>query len=180
MADDRRIAFAAIIVSGLVGVSAPIIAWVATRDTQHQASAQQLAISDRAEFRAVLDRAARDVVAAAGTVADSVARQRAAGVAVGETQATRLVGIVKTLNFDVVRLRIRLGDNDPVARTYLDAVGQINLVASLLTARTKGGRPSSLNAPRLREIDSSQLHIEEALRTFVATAHTRAGTISAG
>ena len=72
MADDRRITLAALVVSGVIGVASPLIAWRASLDSQRTAAesaetlqrasaAEERARTDVAELRAILDRALVDL-----------------------------------------------------------------------------------------------------------------------
>src|SRR3954463_11512321 len=56
MAEDKKLAALAVIVTGLVGICAPIITWVATRDAQDATTRSEIVRTDRAELRSVLER----------------------------------------------------------------------------------------------------------------------------
>jgi hypothetical protein len=115
MSDDRLIAIVAVMVSGVVGVAGPFIAWRATVGSTHDARV----LADRTELRSVLDQSTADVrslqdrTAAAFTlwIPDGERPRSAAGrrsflAAVADTQ--HVVGVVQQ---DLARLRIRLGNS---------------------------------------------------------------------
>lgn len=165
---DRSVALAAIVVTGIVGVAGPLITWRATRDAQAQAAHEQLMREDRAELRAVLDRAAIALERANSEVfeADGERERSPAGGLKADAPVFRRVDDV---GFSSQRLLIRLdGERTHAADHYVRAA-----TAQLQAIQLFNRRPT----PARRQAAARAL--ERASRetdAFVDSAHKLAGT----
>jgi hypothetical protein len=118
VAEDRRVALAAVVVTGVIGVSGPLITWAATRDAQEASARAELVRAERADARAVLDRAAITLERAIRE-AQRAARVWDTGHVVDHFD-TRFGRSVNALLHDAQRLRIRLGRH-PAVTHYINA-----------------------------------------------------------
>jgi hypothetical protein len=117
VAEDRRLAMAAVIMSGIVGFGAPVLSMLAARSIQNAAFRNERVQADRTELRSVLDRAAVEVTSFQVTTQDAASswyyRTRAR-----YRDAQRLRRGVFELRRNYYRLRLRLGAKDPAVRSY--------------------------------------------------------------
>jgi hypothetical protein len=124
MPDDRRIALVAVIVTGVVGLGAPLISIVATRQNQRDAFRDERSRVDTAELRGVID----DATVAVATLINNA--EVASGAsdddllpAADEQERKRRA--VKALEEDVQRMRrsyyrlqLRLGAREQAVAEY--------------------------------------------------------------
>jgi hypothetical protein len=136
MPEDHKLALAAVVVTGIVGVTGPLITWRATRDAQQTAGRIEEVQADRAEIRRVLDRAIGDLLKAnrAGSfylqwsASDPLGSPRQQmGWSPSDVRGRRFPGdqldeAITAARRSDVRLRIRLGDRSPVVSAYSQAV----------------------------------------------------------
>jgi hypothetical protein len=194
MADDRRVAIAALAVTALVGFTAPIVSCQSTRQAQRDAARASLE-AQRAASRAELVREERrDLRAALSGAGELLQRSVDAGsdlavqvqLGVGNPPAEILEDILAwpdtSRSVDLItrrlnriggqmrlarqRLLIRLGPKSDVFRVYDDAVDQTILLTLILPQLRSGKDPTK----NLRALQDDQ-------RDFQAAAYELAGSI---
>jgi hypothetical protein len=117
MAEGRSIALAAVVVSGVVGVTAPVVTWLSTRSAQRSQAHSQLVREDRAELRSVLDSAAVALTGAVTAASRDEDAWRLAGAG-GLKRPLQLGRRLDEVRFGLERLSVRLGSDATVVRAY--------------------------------------------------------------
>jgi hypothetical protein len=186
VADDKRIAVVAILVTGVVGVAAPVITWRAGVSGQRAASRDARVRDDLAELRARLDHALANFIDVRNGVelelqsfsipylnrlTDAEARSQE-GIYVRRHNAA--VKAWRTAAADGVRLRIRLG-NDRTYRAYATALSAYRGASLYMVTHTSTGTGSG----RTGELDRVNRRIDRAnaaFRNFEAAAHRLVGS----
>jgi hypothetical protein len=176
MAEDRRIALAALAVTAVVGVGAPIGTVMVTSEHDSNRLRAEQAQADRTELRGVLDSAATrlDVLEArfydamyeraSRSEPDLVPARKYRNRREVEPVARRLEALIDTLRQDYNRIAIRVGVNAPVAKRMLDAIHNADHVVELFAR-------SPLDAELHVEMQqASDLFSEQRVR-FVSAAN---------
>ena len=137
MPEDRRLALAAVIVTGAVGLGAPVFSMIAAREVQEDALQANRSQSDLAELRGVFDVTAAQVPqlqVAAQAVGDA---WRPSGrsdwrTPTFERRFRQFQSRVDEMRRNYYRLRLRLGSSaEPVLaldRLYKEAIGLLELL----------------------------------------------------
>ena len=143
MAEDRRIALAALAVTAVVGVGAPIGTVIVTNEHDTNRLRAEQAQADRTELRGVLDSSATrlDLLEArfydamygraSRSEPDFVPARTYRNQQEAQPVARRLEGLIDTLRQDYNRIAIRLGADAPVANRMLDAIRSADHVVEL-------------------------------------------------
>jgi hypothetical protein len=121
---DRRIALAAVIVSGVIGVTGPLITWRAAISGQKASSRDERARDDLADLRAVLDASLRDLNRLRTVLGPEMVAweyQRPRRIYLARHLMTSKTYAQAQSNTD--RLAIRVGTENQLWQTYNTAVG---------------------------------------------------------
>lgn len=118
---NQRIALAAVLVTGVVGVAGPLITWQATKDTQEAAASAELVRSDRADLRDVLDHSASNLDRARVRAVELSGSWFHATKPLPRQQLNHLSDLLTTTDFNLEQLHIRLGSESPAYRAYSSA-----------------------------------------------------------
>jgi hypothetical protein len=169
MAENRSIALAAVVVTGVVGVAGPYITWKAIRDTGKLASRTILVQSDRADFRQVLDEAAL-VLRQRSDAVRALASEWADGDRpLGPDRLSGFEARLQRMGAIAERLRIRLGTDAPLYVAYSKALADINLV-SLRVRRDPTGAG-------IKAVQSLERVLKSDSVAFYRLANEQAGSI---
>jgi hypothetical protein len=163
MAEDVRVALAALAVTGIVGVAGPLITWQATRDVGELSARAELVRGDREDLRRVLDTATTRLLAAQGPYAGIGLRWERATRPLPERAYAAYRRRVEDAVESATQLQIRLGTRSAAFKPYADAV--LQLQRRLIHLRD---RPS----PRLVALETrNSLKFEQDVGEFRAQAH---------
>jgi|GEM_PF-4306464 hypothetical protein len=128
---DRRIAIAAVVVTGIVGVAAPLITWQAGASAHREAAAAERQRTDRVELRAVLDEALvaltsfQSSVLSASTTWWSLERTASGLTVLPEASLERPLEAFESARGGSERIRIRLGPRHEAAQLHSRATGDL-------------------------------------------------------
>ena len=163
MAENRTVALAAVVVTGVVGVTGPLITWKATRDSGELSSRSQLVQADRADLRRVLDEAGLVLRQRRFAVDRLVAEWTRTGRPLdparldpNDEQLQRMGAISEQLN-------VRLGPKSSVNLAYARALADLRVISDklLFTPEAVGPR---VTARQQRLIDDSRAFIRDSNR----------------
>ena len=168
MAEDRRIALAALAVTAIIGVTSPLIA--SMHDSSRLRSEQ--AQADRTELRGVLDRAASSLDQARVRFHESWAAMRLGRSVSFESRASDFNRQLTVLGQSYNRVAIRLGPGSRAAqRMKLARDAARRVVSELLRERSRSNARSVVGRVRGR-FDALQARTNE----FVSAASRVAGS----
>lgn len=169
MAENRSIALAAVIVTGVVGVAGPYITWKAIRDTGKLASHTILVQGDRADFRTVLDEAA--LVLRQRTVDERpIVKDWMEGDGpLDPERVARFHARLERMAAIAERLLIRLGPNSPLYQAYNKSLADVTWISDRLLEE-----PSEA---RKLEVSTRQRKLQTNSEDFYRRATTEAGSI---
>jgi hypothetical protein len=125
MADDRSVALAAVVVTGIVGVAAPLITWRATRDVGELSARAELVRGDREDLRQVLDNATTRLLAAQGPYIGIGLRWKRATRPRPERVYAAYRRRVEEVQESAMQVGIRLGVSSAAFKPYGDALLQM-------------------------------------------------------
>jgi len=117
MPEDRRIAIVALVVTGVVGLGAPLIAVVASRDSQREAFREERVQADIAELRSALDDATAGISTLLAGAVDAGDAWPKRGRQKRRAWSAFLRDVERTRRH-YYRLRLRLGDGDKAVSEY--------------------------------------------------------------
>jgi hypothetical protein len=135
---DRRIALAAVIVTGIVGVTAPVIAWQAGASAQREALRGERQRTDLVELRAVLDEGLvalmsfQSSVLAASTTWWNVERVAVNSTPLPRSSLERPFEVLEAARGGTERIRIRLGPRSKIALLHASTVGDFFAALQLM------------------------------------------------
>src|SRR5215211_8513721 len=125
MAGEVRVAFAAVVVTGIVGVAAPFITWRATRDVGELSARAELVRGDREDLRRALDKATTRLLVAEGPYTGIGLRWERATRPLPETVYAAYRSRVEEVRESAMQVEIRLGVNSATSKPYADALLQL-------------------------------------------------------
>ena len=144
MAEDRRVALAALAVTAVVGVGAPVGTVIATNRHDDRRLHLEAVRTDRPELRKVLDQAAARLYTV-GTRFEEVASRRQRIAQVGAAAVFRpLKGQLDLLAQEYSRVSIRLGPNHRATVAFLHVMQRAQQADLYLRRR----RPRGFSTPR--------------------------------
>jgi hypothetical protein len=167
MPEGRSIAVAAVVVSGVVGVTAPVVTWLSTRSAQRNQAHTQLVREDRAELRSVLDNAAVALTRAVAAASRDEDDWRLSGHD-GLTAPFELSKPLNDVRFGIERLSVRLGRDAPVVRASQRAF------LPLLDLTLLYQQPYT--EPLRKKVLQRLTQAEDAEAAFIAAAQKLAGS----
>jgi hypothetical protein len=145
MAEDRRIALAALCVTAVIGVAAPLITWRAALGGQDRAAQDARHQADLTELRSVLD----------GGLAALDKLERSVGLEMVAWEQRTRIARYRTRHLatdhaytawlrEADRLTIRLGPHDQLVRLYGHAGGEAFAASLLMYGHAFGPRATSV------------------------------------
>jgi hypothetical protein len=141
MAENRTVALAAVVVTGVVGVTGPLITWKATRDSGELSSRAQLVQADRADLRRVLDEAALVLRARRVAVDGLVAEWTRTGRALPMQRVARFDAPLQQMGAISEQLSVRLGPRSPLNLAYARALADLRVISDKLALTPEAAGP---------------------------------------
>lgn len=169
MAEDRRVALAALAVTAVVGVAAPLGTILATNSHDSRRLRMEQAQTDRMELRAVLDRAASSLDVAGRRLGVALTQRRRLTLAQFVPLQAQLDDVTQAHN----RVAIRLGRHTPASRRMRDALLGASAVYDALFAgwlRQHAGGPLPVGSSRNAVVDRLD-RFDRLTDRFVDAAH---------
>ena len=139
MAEDRRIALAALAVTAIVGIAGPFGTVIVTNNHDDNRARAERVDADRVELRAVLEETAR-VLTVAGARFHGVRPTRRISDANARTQIDQVKTQIPSIQQQYNRVAIRLGREAPVAQQLfraLEAAAALGPRIDALVRRTR-------------------------------------------